>query len=122
MDLCLESEAAADLALIRLDNNQRVPTTMIKPLNPPILGNPKLTWSPSCTTGLDSSDFTASVVGYGRTGWAWDFNPLNGDFDVVSEDGNDGRQRAGDFAGHKGLTAPRAFVIEQNARTGMNRP
>ncbi|MBK9001909.1 MAG: trypsin-like serine protease [Myxococcales bacterium] len=93
MDLCLESEAAADVALIRLDNDQRVPTAMIKPLNPPILGNPKLTWSPSCTTGLDSSDFTASVVGYGRTGWTWDFNPFNGDFDVVSEDGNGSRQR-----------------------------
>ncbi len=89
VDLCVQSEAALDIALVRLD--QRVPTTQFAPVNPPILGNPGLTWSPSCTQGLDSSDFTATVVGYGRD--ELDLTPLvDGDWDLGSS-GNDARQR-----------------------------
>ncbi len=122
MDLCIESESARDVALIRLDNDQRIPTGLIKPLNPPILGNPDLTWSPSCTSGKDSSDFTATVVGYGHTGWAFDFNPFNGDFDVAFENGNDGRERvfgqSQDWYREDGLVSNDWFALNYGGSLG----
>jgi len=87
MDLCYQSEAGKDVALIRLD--QRIPTTLIKPTNPAVLGTAPS--PPSCYQGLDTSDFTGTVVGYGRD--ELDLTPgLDGDWDL-GWTGNDARER-----------------------------
>jgi hypothetical protein len=54
VQFCTDSGSSHDVALFRLD--QRVPTTLVRPLHPPILnGGPP---SPSCRAGLDDSDLT----------------------------------------------------------------
>ena len=69
IQFCTDGGSSHDVALFRLD--QRIPTTLVRPLHPPILnGGPP---SPSCRAGLDDSDLTITLVGYGPTDSDGDF-------------------------------------------------